>query len=138
MKLSRNKLYAIIFISCLAGYIWLYYVLTKNNATNPSIEACFIKNTLNIPCPSCGATRSILSLIKGNFTKAFFTNPLGYIIATIMVLAPLWIIYDVISQKNTFFLFYQKIELYLRKPKYAMPLIFLLIINWVWNITKEL
>lgn len=137
MKLNRNKLYSIIFISCLTGYIWLYYIFTKNNA-NPSIEACFIKHTLNIPCPSCGATRSILSLIKGNFTEAFFINPLGFIIASIMILSPLWIIYDMISKRNTFFLFYQKIELYLRKPKYAIPLIFILIINWIWNITKEL
>ncbi|WP_368482849.1 hypothetical protein [Flavobacterium glycines] len=80
----------------------------------------------------------MLSLIKGNFTEAFFINPLGYIILTIMILAPIWIIYDVNSNRSTFFKFYQNTESFLRKPKYAIPLIFIVIINWIWNITKEL
>ena len=55
-----------------------------------------------------------------------------------MILAPIWIIYDVNSNRNTFFKLYQYTESFLRKPKYAIPIIFILIINWIWNITKEL
>lgn len=139
MSLNRNKLYSIIFISCLTGYIWLYYVAKKSiTETSTSVEACFLKHTLNIPCPSCGSTRSIISLTKGHFTEALFINPLGYLIALIMVIAPLWIIYDISTQRKTLFEFYLKMEYYLRKPYLATPLIFLVIINWIWNITKEL
>lgn len=137
MNLNRNKLYSIIFIGCLAGYIWLHYVATKSHS-DTSVEACFVKHTLNIPCPSCGSTRSIISLTKGHFTEALFINPLGYLIAIVMLFAPLWIIYDITTKRKTLFEFYLKTEYYLRKPYYATPLIFLIIINWIWNITKEL
>lgn len=139
MNGNRNKLYSIIFISCLAGYIWLYYVSIKNDSVHAAaVEACFIKHTLNIPCPSCGSTRSVLSLTKGHFIEAFFFNPFGYLIALIMLVTPLWITYDVVTKRKTLFDFYQKIEYYLRKPYYATPLIFIVIINWIWNITKQL
>ena len=136
MLLDRNKLYSILLIACVAGYIWLYYSITSNVTENKSVEVCLIKHTTNIPCPSCGSTRSIISLTKGNFVEAFDLNPIGYIVALIMLIAPVWIIVDIILRNNSLFVCYQKIESHLKKQKYAIPLILLVIINWIWNITK--
>ena len=138
MTLDRNKLYSILLIACLAGYIWLYFSLTKNITENKSVEVCLIKQVTNIPCPSCGSSRSVISLIKADFIGALNFNPIGYLIAIIMLIAPLWIIVDTIKRTNTLFDFYLKIETYLKKPKIAIPLILLVIINWIWNITKGL
>jgi len=138
MALDRNKLYLIIFIACMAGYIWLYYCLNNSETKNKSFEVCIIKHTTNIPCPSCGSTRSIISLTKGDFFEALRINPLGYIVAFLMLLSPLWIFIDIITKRKTLYEFYKKTEIYLKKPLYAMPLILLVIINWIWNITKEL
>lgn len=134
--LNRNKLYSILLIACVAGYIWLNYSIISKETEHKSVEVCLIKHVTNIPCPSCGSTRSIISLTKGNFVEAFYLNPIGYIIALIMLIAPIWIIADIILRKNSLFVCYQKIESHLRKPKYAIPLILLVIINWIWNITK--
>jgi hypothetical protein len=138
MTLDRNKLYAILFIACLAGYIWLYFSITKNITENKSIEVCLIKHVTNIPCPSCGSTRSVISLTKGDFIVALNFNPIGYLVAIIMLIAPIWIIADTIKRTKTLFDFYLKIEAYLKRPKIAIPLILLVIINWLWNITKGL
>ena len=138
MTLSRNKLYLIIIIACVAGYIWLYFGLSQEYAVSMPIEVCLIKHITNIPCPSCGSTRSILSLTKGNFNEALGINPMGFLIAIIMFLSPLWIIADIATKKNTLFNFYQKIETYLKRPQLAIPVIFLVFINWIWNITKGL
>jgi hypothetical protein len=127
-----------LFTACLAGYTWLYFSITKNITENKSVEICFIKHLTNIPCPSCGATRSILTLTKGNLTEAFNINPMGFLIAFIMLLAPLWIIVDITAKKNTLFAFYQKTESYLKRPQLAIPLVIIVIINWIWNITKGL
>lgn len=126
------------FIACLAGYIWLYFNIVFSYTSNKSIEVCLIKHVTNIPCPSCGSTRSVVLISKGNFIEAMLINPIGYLIASIMLLAPIWIIADTLTKKNTLFNFYKKIETYLKKPKFAIPLIFLVIINWIWNITKGL
>ena len=138
MTLNRNKLYSILFIACLAGYIWLYFSITKINTENKSVEVCLIKHITNIPCPSCGSTRSVISLTKGDFIGALNINPIGYLVAFIMLITPIWIIADTIKKAKTLFYFYLKIEIYLKRPKIAVPLIFLVIINWIWNITKGL
>jgi hypothetical protein len=138
MTLDRNKLYLILFIACLAGYIWLYFSITKNITENNSAEVCLIKHVTNVPCPSCGSTRSVISLTKGDFIGALNINPIGYLVAIIMLIAPIWILVDTVRNAKTLFDFYQKIESYLKQPKIAIPLILLVIINWIWNITKGL
>lgn len=138
MTLNRNKLYSILLIACVAGYIWLYFSMTKTIAENQSAAVCTVKNVANIPCPSCGATRSVIALTKGDFSGALHLNPVGYLIAIIMLIAPIWIISDITMRSSSLFIFYQKVETYLRRPKYAIPLTSLLIINWIWNITKRI
>jgi hypothetical protein len=138
MTIDRNKLYSILFIACLAGYIWLYLSITKNFTENKSVEVCLIKHVTNIPCPSCGSTRSVISLTKGDFIGALNINPIGYLVAIIMLITPMWILADTVRNTKTFFDFYQKIETYLKRPMIAFPLILLVIINWIWNITKGL
>jgi len=138
MTLNRNKLYSILFISCIAGYIWLYFSLSNIENNREAFDVCLIKHITNIPCPSCGSTRSIVSLTNGNFNEALLINPLGLIVAAIMSLAPLWIFIDIVTRRKTLFDFFQKIETYLKRPQYSIPLILLVIINWIWNITKGL
>lgn len=138
MELGRNRLYSILTIACIAGYSWLYFSMTKDIAENKSVEVCLIKHVTNIPCPSCGSTRSIISLAKGDFGGALNINPIGYLVAIIMLIAPIWIIADLITRGHTLFDSYQKIEFYLKRPTYAIPLTLLVIINWIWNIAKGL
>jgi len=138
MLIRWNKLYSILLIACITGYIWLYNSFKYSITKNKSVEVCLIKYTTNIPCPCCGSTRSIISLIKGNFIEAFNLNPIGYLVALIMLIAPIWITTDILLRKNSFLKFYQKTERKIKKTKYAIPLILLLIINWAWNIIKGL
>ena len=136
MTINRNKLYTITVTACVVGYIWIYYGLNPIN--NTSFRGCLIKQLTNIPCPSCGSSRSINLIMKGAFFESLKTNPLGYIIVLILIVSPIWIIIDVITKNENFYLFYKKIEAILKKRNYALPLILIVIINWIWNITKGL
>ncbi|WP_107039781.1 DUF2752 domain-containing protein [Brumimicrobium mesophilum] len=136
--INRNKLYSIILVACFAGYIWLVFSVTKTISEKESTGVCVIKNLTNIPCPSCGTTRSVVSLTKGEFIGALNANPIGYLVAVIMLIAPVWVASDLIRGTKTLYVFYQKIETYLKRPKVAIPLILLVIINWIWNIIKGL
>lgn len=137
MSLTRNKLYLLLFISCCLGYLWLYVNLSGPGGQS-SFDLCLVKHIAHIPCPSCGATRSILSILKGQIEQAFLINPLGIVVAIVVVCSPLWIITDWLRKKDTLFNIYQKMEVLLRKPLFAVPAIFLIVINWVWNIFKGL
>ena len=55
-----------------------------------------------------------------------------------MLITPIWILFDVTTKKKTLLNFYRQIEIVLRKPQIAIPLILFVLINWIWNITKEL
>jgi hypothetical protein len=77
-----------------------------------------------------------MSLIKGHFFDAWILNPLGYLFGLVLIILPIWILKDAILRSNSLFDFYHKMELRLRQPMYAVPLVLLILINWIWNISK--
>lgn len=126
------------FIACLAGYIWIYYVLLGNHNGNKSVEVCLIKHFTTIACPSCGSTRAVILIIQGKYLDALKINPLGYLVAMIMIFVPIWIIIDLGLGRKTLFVFYHKVELFLQRPQYSIPLILLILIIWILNNIKGL
>lgn len=131
---GRNALYLLVIAACLTGYVWLFYNIQPQ--ASQSVEVCIIKHTLDIPCPSCGSTRSVASLLHGEFLQAFWYNPFGYLLAAIMAVAPLWILLDTLRRKSSFHVFYRRLEAYIRKPALAIPLVLVVLVNWIWNIIK--
>jgi hypothetical protein len=74
--------------------------------------------------------------MKGEFFEALMLNPFGYIIAAILLISPLWLTIDLVTNRKTLFDQYQKAEALIRKPQLAYPLLILVALNWIWNITK--
>jgi len=138
MNLFKNKLYVFLAGTCIAGYIWLFYNVLNIQDEGEIFNVCIIKHVTNIPCPSCGSTRSIVSLLKGNLIEALYWNPLGLIIALIMIVLPIWLMYDLIRKDDSLFRFYRSFESILKKPDFAITGIVLILINWIWNIIKGL
>jgi len=136
--MTRNKLYVLLSTACIAGYIWLIinYHRSVTNSMEPAV--CLFKRVTGIPCPSCGSTRSVLSILKGDFAAALFWNPFGVILMASLVLSPLWIIFDLVSQKDSLFRVYNRAEIIMRRKWVAVPAILLVILNWIWNIYKGL
>lgn len=97
-----------------------------------------VKNITGYPCPSCGTTRAIQLLLKNNWMASLQMNPFGIIVALIMVVVPFWIVFDLITKKETFFNAYKKAEAIIRTKKLAIFLIILVVLNWIWNIKKAL
>lgn len=134
---SRN-LYIFFAVACLTGYVWLYFAATaeKSTRTSSPVEMCLIKHVTGIPCPSCGSTRSVVSLINGDIAGSIHNNPIGIFIAIVLVIFPPWILFDVTAKKQTLYAVYGRMEVFLRKRMVAIPLIILVLVNWVWNIAK--
>ena len=135
--MTKKKLYIILSLGLIAGYTWLVYLIFREQSKE-GLPACFIKGTTGVPCPSCGNTRSVLAIVKGNFIDALFINPLGVIVALIMVVSPFWLLYDVILKKDTLYNSYLKFEKIITKKGIMILLIILIALNWIWNIQKGL
>jgi len=136
--MSRNKLYALLSAACATGYIWLTisYFHGASNHNDPGV--CIFKHVTNIPCPSCGSTRSVLSFLNGDFSGAITLNPFGLVLMTILVISPIWILYDLLKQKASLFRFYYSAELFLKRKWIAIPAVLIVLANWIWNIQKGL
>lgn len=136
--MNKSKLYLLLTVVLAAGYAYLITVLIAGEHSKHYVNTCLIKNVTGIPCPSCGSTRSVTSIINGNFTHAFLLNPLGYIVAVIMLIMPFWLLYDVLFKKQSLYNAYTIFETVLKKKKVAIPLVLLIAANWIWNIYKGL
>ena len=139
MSSSRNKLYRLLTALLTAGYVWLFFnYVTTNSVGSRAGSFCLFKHVTNVPCPSCGSTRSVISLLKGNFIGSLNLNPLGVIVLLIMIITPLWIISDHLFKKESLFHFYKRFEETFNKKKVAIPAIIVILLNWIWNINKGL
>lgn len=137
--MSRLRLYAFLIGMCMAGYAWLGFSFSqKAVGASHTYSACMIKNVTGVPCPSCGATRSVMSVVEGQFANAVHQNPLGIVIAFLMVALPVWIVVDLFRKSSSLLRSYQKFEIWFRQPKVAITAGALILINWIWSISKGL
>ncbi|MEL1245804.1 DUF2752 domain-containing protein [Flavobacterium sp. DGU11] len=134
--MTRNRLYLLTGLIIAAGYGWLAYAW--DHALHSSFTPCLFKNATGVACPSCGTTRSVMAVAKGHITEAFLINPIGLLMASLMVVLPIWLVYDVITKKDTLYRGYLKFESIVRIKWVAILLAILIILNWAWNIQKEL
>ena len=134
--MTRNKLYSLLLIACLAGFIHLFYNI--HTLQSQTFRVCIIKNVTSYPCPSCGTTRAVTLLLQGRIIESLLLNPFGIVVAIIMTIFPIWILTDIFLKKETFYFWYKKTEATIRKPAIALILILLVLFNWIWNIYKHL
>lgn len=124
----------------MAGYAWIgFHLFSGDNDEASSVTVCLFKNITGIPCPSCGITRSLLMLIAGDLPGALLMNPLGLFAAVTLLTFPLWILTDLFTGKNTLALSLLWTEKRIKTKKAIyIPLVALALLNWGWNILKEL
>jgi Protein of unknown function (DUF2752) len=134
--MTKNKLYAIVSIACFLGLAYLFYKINYSESSH--LTVCIIKNVTGYACPSCGTTRAMQLFLQGDIVASFLMNPFGIIVALLMVIAPILILFDIITKKENFYFWYIKTEKIIRNKWIAIPLILLVILNWIWNLYKGL
>lgn len=134
--MTRNRLYTWVLLLSVSGFLYLVYALF--GPSDAPIHVCIFKNITGYPCPSCGTTRSLIALFHGNFAEAIYNNPMGYVMALVILTVPLWVLRDVLTQKADFFIFYGKIEAFFTQRIPMLLGIGLIFALWMWNIYKAL
>lgn len=123
----------------MAGYAWIGLHLFFPGIQETSFTVCLFRNITSIPCPSCGITRSLFLIIGGDLQGALLMNPLGFITALGLVTLPCWILTDILTNRPTLAQSILWTEKKIKSKRIIyMPLVALALINWGWNILKEL
>ncbi len=135
-----NKIEKIVAATCLLGYFLFFQAIhTINNTTNnKQLGFCIVKKITHYPCPSCGSTRAALLLFKGQFKQSVLTNPVGLLIALYLFIAPILLLINSCTSNKVLNIWYLKTEKTIKQPKVFISLIVLVILNWFWNIHKNL
>jgi hypothetical protein len=138
MALKQSSLYRMIVFLFGAGYAWLGYHFFKAD-DHAGMTICLFKNVTGIPCPSCGVTRSLLLFARGSFLKAIWINPLGLLVGVLMIVIPIWAATDYVRDKITLAQAYDSLSGLLQRHKLLYTAIIALgLLNWGWNIVKDL
>ncbi len=135
MRAHARLLYVVLMVGCATGYAWVAW--TVHDPVSES-TVCLLKNTTGFPCPSCGSTRAVAALARGDAFEALQWNPLGFLIAAVLLVAPIWIVYDFVTKQQTLVTFAERTERILQRRWVAIPAIALVLVNWIWNFSKNL
>ncbi len=133
--MTKNRLYTLVLAGAALGYGWVAWNDQAAQATLPDV--CLFRRVTGIPCPACGSTHAVVQLFHLHFGDALWWNPLGYVIAAAMIIFPVWILTDLLRGSQSFFVRYQKAEMQIRQPKLAIPLVLLVLTEWIWNLLKN-
>ena len=133
--MAANKSHYWVYPLTIAGYAWLLWSFTTSSNAG---TVCLFKHVTGLACPSCGSTRSILSIIEGDLDAAFMLNPLGFLALLALAAVPIIGIWGALKNRNLIGAVVSWFEAKLRQPTIALPLVALVLCNWVWNMFKGL
>lgn len=93
-KRIKDIIILLIIINIL-GIIYLY--LNKNYGF---YIPCIFRKITGLYCPGCGATRSIIALLKGNIKASFSYNPLFFLMLPFLIFSIIYQCYIYIENKK--------------------------------------
>ena len=130
----KMKYKAVMFLITVAG---LYFSLCspQNLSSHKHFTVCLFHNITGYPCPACGTIRGLKLFFHFQFYNSLMINPLAVIVAVFMIISFCWILYDLLTGKETF---YRKV-FFIKTPWYVIVIcVILTILNEYWNIQKGL
>lgn len=126
---TKDILYPIGYLSAMGTAV----VVVRSHPHIP-FPLCPFKLLTGLPCPGCGGIRAAEALLQGDVLNALYINPLSCILILFCIVLPFIYLYDKIRKKTT-------LETLLVHPwnrKTTAIVCLIILLNWIWNIYKDL
>jgi hypothetical protein len=137
--MTRRRLYIVLLGLSLTGYAWLAWNVADEARHSVPPSACLFKEVTGIPCPSCGTTRALIALLRGDVRGSVMINPFGALLALGLLIVPFWVLGDFLLSKETFYRRYAAAERILTRTRWMQAAaVAVVLFNWAWNISKGL
>ena len=126
---QRYKLFLTVIIGL--GLVFFIFLCMEHI---PIPFGCPFKTITCIPCPGCGGIRAAQHLLRGEILTALYTNPLSCVFCLFCAVLPFWSFYDCYKGRHTL-----KIFLTSKWSNKVVVIVgIILLVNWIWNIIKDL
>lgn len=132
--MTRSAFYRLVIMLMLLGYAWLAWAYRHSDGDS----LCLFCQFTGLPCPACGSTRALLALWQGNVGQALTLNPLGLVLALMLVGVPVWWVADALCRRDTLYRCFLQIDALLHRRAVFLTFVFVIVANWIWNISKAL
>lgn len=77
-----------------------------------------------------------MHILNMEWTEALAANPLGYVAAGLLLVTPVWICTDLLLNSDSLWRTYKTTISMIERRAVCIPLLILLVANWIWNIIK--
>lgn len=111
-----------------------FLILISQKTILSRFHVCLFENFLHIPCPACGVTRSFCFLLNLNITQSLKMCPFGIVLFVILVVYVFYLLIATFTRlfdKTT----WSKEICFVNSLDSA--LVFLLLSNWVYQLTSN-
>lgn len=102
----------------------------------PDFSPCPFRLATGLPCPACGSTRAVAAILRGDFAEALRLNPIGYLLCAGGAVILSLLVWDGLRGDRAYARFYLRCNRLLQRPAVWIPLVGLIVANWVWNLAK--
>lgn len=128
--MTLRGFYTLSAAGCLGG--WLWTIGSMASAGQGVWKGCLFKMLLHVPCPSCGATRAVMAVFRGDVVEAFCLNPLGLLLAAGLVLLPVWLLADLLRRRATLYWLFLRMDKLLQRRRVFVVFVCVILVNWAW------
>lgn len=128
--MTLRGFYTLSAAGCLGGWLWTIGSMTS--AGQGVWKGCLFKMLLHVPCPSCGATRAVMAVFRGDVAGAFCLNPLGLLLAAGLVVLPVWLLADLLRRRATLYRLFMRMDTLLQRRRAFVVFSCVVLVNWAW------
>ena len=95
---GQQRILALIIFLCIAAGIG-FFALAAYDKIDISwwLRPCGFKQRFGLPCPTCGMTTSVLAFCRGEIIEAFYIQPAGALLYSILVAAAFLALFTAVS-----------------------------------------
>lgn len=108
--------------------ILILAIIGVNSNLMQYTPSCLFYKATNLQCPSCGGTRCVENILKGNFKEAFLFHPIFFIVIFYLMLCNIVYLINLNKKKEILTWIY---------PKYWYAIIFAVILV-IYGILRNL
>ncbi len=95
---------------------------------------CGFKQRTGLPCPTCGMTTTVLAFARGAVLTAFYTQPAGAFLCSLLVVAAFFALLTAVS--GVYFIIFDRLLAEVKLKYWVLGLLVILAAGWAVTFTR--